>query len=68
MSIKYTTVNLHAFSINGYCLPTFQKGKLKVVRSSLFKKKQKFLTFKYWENSNTDFSITDLKETTIQVK
>lgn len=55
-------VNLNAFSIDGYCLPTFQKATLRTKGFWFWKKK--YLTFQHYP----DFDVLKgLKEETIQV-
>jgi len=57
-------ITLTAFSVDNFCLPTYQKAILRVEGMLWWKKK--FLTFSYFPNC--DPSYEDLEKTTLEVK
>lgn len=50
LKIVTETVNLHAFSLDGFILPTFQRATLKYVKKGCRKSKWKVLKFIYYRN------------------
>lgn len=63
MKIISEEVTIHAFSVPGYILPTFQKAKMKSVKGWF--KSRHLLRFSYFEKEGD--SIELLKETIIEV-
>ena len=61
MKLISKEVNLHAFSIDGFDLPTFQKAILKTVYC-IFKRKVKYVLFYYYSEEML------LKRTYIRVR
>jgi hypothetical protein len=51
LSVSSKTINLHAFSLYPYNLPTFQKATLKVLNRGWFRKKIKWLMFYRYDNN-----------------
>mgnify|MGYP001789088378 CR=1 FL=1 len=60
MKIKTTQVKLNAFSLSGYCLPTFQNARLKTVKISIFKT-VKYLMFTHYLKGEEIKSIIRVK-------
>ncbi len=65
MKIKTEQINLHAFSLPGFLLPTFQKATLKSLSGFYIKKPWKILKFKCWQkesdiNIGTDALVTKI--------